>query len=1110
MTEWKIGGRDRQDLSKCGDEGTSLLHAEEVYSHRLPTEVKSIESVEGLLFQSGSNTEPVGRIRSSHVMAWSVDGGGGSYGGDRRPLPIKVDSRRRSKATCSVREVPPPPAYREASRPAWSCGLPRLEHMEALVEPLFVWSSATKEMYEREGNRPEDFTSSRRPIEKAELGCVQSNPVASVQHRRDWRDEVTPKDEENSPSQFPGKERLATGPMQRWLRSRQTERDHGHRTQVWIDEDQYDCLEEGSNRDVRPGAWDFRFRHPETAPRLLSGTGVLTEVPQKRIDQLGDGHHSHPSRRDYCRIWDRAESELSSGGEPEPVMQNDQWGTIEGSRTLPRSALADRQLDRHRFPPQHRLSPKVKRDGARSRTSYSIRHRVDAPLALRRRQSSEPLSGDQLEWSLVSDMDSSDDEPTIRTGDCPRRKWGPETATALRPPTKEKRDMKLERFDGTVRVESFLAKFEICSRRNRWSEAARLDELQCALTGDAAQFLWDMGAEGVETSDDLIRQLRARYGSANQIALYQTQLRLRKRKYGETLTNLVNDIRKLVALAFPGSSFSMKELVARESFLEALNDRELSLKIKEREPKTLEDAYQMAMRLEAYAVEHDPDNSGRRVFLSRKVTEGQTRPETDPEKFLETLQAMSKLQQASFEELFGEITSLAEKHKSPPCSKQSNTIPHQRRSKNRSIHRQQNDIQELRRRFGNKKCFQCREVGHLIAKCPHLVSGDAADDDQETFRTVDKATDGIDEQDGVYLRVILSGKMHRALVDTGSVSSLIPEGIIPFVNLRKTDRVLRAANGVEIEVMGETFLDMQVGGLVIPLNFLVVRDVPEVILGMNWIRKYVDSFDLKDGKITIQGRALSLSMQPYEPVPNETSRVGVNNMASVHADTCESTFLDTTVTETDCPRIVDQPRSKRKRKRKHKMSLSADDQRDVYQPLERVELSQVGRVMTGGEGSTKVKRRLGYGMSKRGNWRRRSRPSDVVDLKASEQTSFHNGDRRVTNDRHLEWTSNGSVIPRRLVSSDAEGTQETSNSDEGGWHHDHRQWMKGNQPGSRLYTGDTEPQSSDKNYALRVDQTSGSVLRRVRESPADNDKCRSAGQNDETARCLLRMNKTYV
>ena len=90
---------------------------------------------------------------------------------------------------------------------------------------------------------------------------------------------------------------------------------------------------------------------------------------------------------------------------------------------------------------------------------------------------------------------------------------------------------------------------------------------------------------------------------------------------------------------FPGPSTAKKEVVARESFLEALNVRELSRKIQEREPNTLEDAHQMAMRLEVYAVEHEPDE---RLFRSRKVTEGQSSTEFDLDRLFETLRNMSE------------------------------------------------------------------------------------------------------------------------------------------------------------------------------------------------------------------------------------------------------------------------------------------------------------------------------------------------------------------------------------------------------------------------------------------------------------------------------------
>ena len=62
------------------------------------------------------------------------------------------------------------------------------------------------------------------------------------------------------------------------------------------------------------------------------------------------------------------------------------------------------------------------------------------------------------------------------------------------------RDMKLDKYDGTTSIDSFLAKFEICAEHNGWGDKERLTQLQCALTHNAAQILWDTGTEGSNTS----------------------------------------------------------------------------------------------------------------------------------------------------------------------------------------------------------------------------------------------------------------------------------------------------------------------------------------------------------------------------------------------------------------------------------------------------------------------------------------------------------------------------------------------------------------------------------------------------------------------------------
>ena len=96
--------------------------------------------------------------------------------------------------------------------------------------------------------------------------------------------------------------------------------------------------------------------------------------------------------------------------------------------------------------------------------------------------------------------------------------------------------LKLRDFDGRTCVEAFLAKFEICARHNGWSEADRLENLPCALTGIAAQVLWDQGSEGMTSSRRLIHHLRSRFGSEDQQVLHRTLLRTRVRPKGETLS----------------------------------------------------------------------------------------------------------------------------------------------------------------------------------------------------------------------------------------------------------------------------------------------------------------------------------------------------------------------------------------------------------------------------------------------------------------------------------------------------------------------------------------------------------------------------------------------
>ena len=81
---------------------------------------------------------------------------------------------------------------------------------------------------------------------------------------------------------------------------------------------------------------------------------------------------------------------------------------------------------------------------------------------------------------------------------------------------------------------------------------------------------------------------------------FQTELRCRRRNRGESLRELAQDIRNLMAMAYPGEKSGLSEHIARDSFLTALGDAELELKVREREPKNLGEAVGIAQRIELF------------------------------------------------------------------------------------------------------------------------------------------------------------------------------------------------------------------------------------------------------------------------------------------------------------------------------------------------------------------------------------------------------------------------------------------------------------------------------------------------------------------------------
>ena len=269
-----------------------------------------------------------------------------------------------------------------------------------------------------------------------------------------------------------------------------------------------------------------------------------------------------------------------------------------------------------------------------------------------------------------------------------------------------------EKFAGTSSFHSFMVQFENCCEVNHWEEHEKFWMLKNSLTSDAAAILWDFGSDGQRSYSELMKRLKVRYGFEGQSESFRLQLRMRRQQYGETLSCLEQDIRKLITLGYPGETSIILESIARDAFIEALSDRDLALQVLAKGPETLEEAYQTATRLKSYkdliyANEHHkslPSKCDVGIGAIRKEEETDSELRQIKDEMKEMVQAIQEIVKimTRFSEDIGKLKYQLEERTIdvPP-------------SRHKDCH-----ADKARPYINTIVCFRCNQKGHKKFNCP--------------------------------------------------------------------------------------------------------------------------------------------------------------------------------------------------------------------------------------------------------------------------------------------------------------------------------------------------------------------------------------------------------
>ena len=486
------------------------------------------------------------------------------------------------------------------------------------------------------------------------------------------------------------------------------------------------------------------------------------------------------------------------------------------------------------------------------------------------------------------------------------------------PPT-----IKLSSFDGSSPLASHLAKFENCSGYYQWNARERLCHLKSSLDGQAGQVLWQLPKEATEA--DLISLLRNRWGDENQAERFRAELASRRRKPGESAQAVYNDIRRLLALSFPGESGNILEVIGRDSFLTALNDPALRIRVLDQRPVTLDDALNAVCRMEAYGLPNDSDVSADpsdrrkvRTVKSDDMKDHQAAV-TDMERRLRHMEQSMESQRREVRQLSADAEHWRQRAMAAELAVQYPAPAHQPSPMNYqgpeayqpmppppAVYQQPTatgtfqsvPARQLFRGGGRSRrggtnhrqsvaadddvCHCCGQLGHWQRSCPNRVSG-ASFQPGSSVAGVQNVCSPCSQ---TYVDAKLwSGEKKRDcsfLIDSGCDRNILPRRLGKKVKLNTADeQTVFAANGAQIKILGSAFFHICIAGQNLREKFLCTDEIDEPILGFEFLRKNNCVWSFENAELCVNGVPVKLRERPSH---TQVRRIYVRESVCVPAD----------------------------------------------------------------------------------------------------------------------------------------------------------------------------------------------------------------------------------
>lgn len=158
--------------------------------------------------------------------------------------------------------------------------------------------------------------------------------------------------------------------------------------------------------------------------------------------------------------------------------------------------------------------------------------------------------------------------------------------------------IKTPKYSGKADWEAFYAQFELLAHAGGWSVETKALQLAMCLVDDALACLLLLSPEERLDYTSLVGALRRRFGQCLEPGLIRSELSNRRRRPGEELRLLANDIESLSRRAYAHMPPYIQSELARDQFIRALIPADLRVQTQLAHPRTLQEALEFALERE--------------------------------------------------------------------------------------------------------------------------------------------------------------------------------------------------------------------------------------------------------------------------------------------------------------------------------------------------------------------------------------------------------------------------------------------------------------------------------------------------------------------------------